>query len=209
MPTGAVLAPDRRAALLDWAAASDALILEDDYDGEYRYDREPVGALQGLGPARVVYMGSTSKTLAPALRLGWMVLPGDLAGVLAEERGWADGGSPVLDQLALAEFIERGELDRHLRRMRLRYRRRRDALIAAVERALPELEVTGAAAGLHITLALPRGAGAEAIVERAEARGVAILGCAPGMMFVGYANIVDAAIEPAVMALAEAVRAAH
>jgi len=209
MPTGAVLAPERRAALLDWAAAGDALILEDDYDGEYRYDREPVGALQGLGPARVVYMGSTSKTLAPALRLGWVVLPGDLAAVLAEERGWADGGSPVLDQLALAEFIERGELDRHLRRMRLRYRRRRDALIGAVERALPELAVTGAAAGLHITLALPDGADAQAIVEGAEARGVAILGCAPGMLFVGYANIADAAIEPAVAALAEAVRAAH
>jgi GntR family transcriptional regulator / MocR family aminotransferase len=207
MPTGAVLAPERRAALLEWAAAHDALILEDDYDGEYRYDREPVGALQGLGPARVVYMGSTSKTLAPALRLGWMVLPGDLADVLAEERGWVDGGSPVLDQLALAEFIERGELDRHLRRMRLRYRRRRDALIAALERHLPELEVTGAAAGLHVTLVLPEGADAEAIVARAEARGVAVLGCAPSRLFVGYANIADAAIEPAVAALAEAVHA--
>ncbi|HMI70534.1 MAG TPA: PLP-dependent aminotransferase family protein, partial [Solirubrobacteraceae bacterium] len=118
MPTGAVLAPERRAALLDWAAANDALVLEDDYDGEYRYDREPVGALQGLGAGRVVYLGSTSKTLAPALRLGWMVLPGDLAAVLADERGWTDGGSPVLDQLTLAAFIERGELDRHLRRMR-------------------------------------------------------------------------------------------
>jgi GntR family transcriptional regulator / MocR family aminotransferase len=154
-------------------------------------------------------MGSASKTLAPALRLRWMVLPGDLAGLLAEERGWADGGSPVLDQLALAAFIERGELDRHLRRMRLRYRWRRDALIAAVERALPELAVTGAAAGLHITLALPEGADAEAIVERAEARGVAILGCAPGLLFVGYANIADTAIGPAVAALADAARAAH
>jgi GntR family transcriptional regulator / MocR family aminotransferase len=207
MPTGAVLAPERRAALLDWAAAHDALILEDDYDGEYRYDREPVGALQGLGPARVVYLGSTSKTLAPALRLGWMVLPGDLAATLAEERGWADGGSPVLDQLALAEFIERGELDRHLRRMRVRYRRRRDALIAAFERELPELGIGGAAAGLHLTLALPEGGDAEAIVARAAARGVAVLGCAPSLLFVGYANIADAAIEPAVAALAEAVRA--
>jgi GntR family transcriptional regulator/MocR family aminotransferase len=201
MPTGAVLAPERRAALLDWAAASDALVFED--------DREPVGALQGLGAARVVYLGSTSKTLAPALRLGWMVLPGDLAGVLADERGWTDGGSPVLDQLTLAAFIERGELDRHLRRMRLRYRRRRDALIAALERHLPELEITGAAAGLHITLALPQGADAEAIVDRAAARGVAVLGCARSLLFVGYANIADAAIEPAVAALAEAVHAGH
>jgi GntR family transcriptional regulator/MocR family aminotransferase len=209
MPTGAVLAPERRAALLDWAAAHDALILEDDYDGEYRYDREPVGALQGLGPARVVYLGSTSKTLAPALRLAWMVLPGDLAATLAEERGWADGGSPVLDQLTLAEFIERGELDRHLRRMRVRYRHRRDALIAALRRELPELDVGGAAAGLHLTLALPAGVDAEAIVARAQARGVAVLGCARSLLFVGYANIADAAIEPAVAALAEAVRAAE
>jgi len=209
MPTGAVLAPERRAALLDWAAANDALVFEDDYDGEYRYDREPVGALQGLGAGRVVYLGSTSKTLVPALRLGWMVLPGDLAAVLADERGWTDGGSPVLDQLTLAMFIERGELDRHLRRMRLRYRRRRDALIAALERHLPELDITGAAAGLHITLALPEGADAAAIVDRAAARGVAVLGCARSLLFVGYANIADAAIEPAVAALAEAVHAGH
>ena len=209
MPTGAVLAPERRAALLDWAAANDALVFEDDYDGEYRYDREPVGALQGLGAGRVVYLGSTSKTLVPALRLGWMVLPGGLAAVLADERGWTDGGSPVLDQLTLAMFIERGELDRHLRRMRLRYRRRRDALIAALERHLPELDITGAAAGLHITLALPEGADAAAIVDRAAARGVALLGCARSLLFVGYANIADAAIEPAVAALAEAVHAGH
>jgi GntR family transcriptional regulator/MocR family aminotransferase len=209
MPTGAVLAPERRATLLDWAAAHDALILEDDYDGEYRYDREPVGALQGLGPARVVYLGSTSKTLAPALRLGWMVLPGDLASVLAEERGWADGGSPVLDQLTLAEFIERGELDRHLRRMRLRYRRRRDVLIAALAHQLPELDATGAAAGLHVTLALPDGLDAEAVVDSAASRGVAVLGWARSRLLVGYANIADAAIEPGVAALAEAVRAAQ
>jgi GntR family transcriptional regulator / MocR family aminotransferase len=132
MPTGAVLAPDRRAALLDWATANDALVLEDDYDGEYRYDREPVGALQGLGAARVVYLGSTSKTLAPALRLGWMVLPGDLAAVLADERGWTDGGSPVLDQLTLAAFIERGDAARS--RAIARRRRARVRALAAVRR---------------------------------------------------------------------------
>jgi GntR family transcriptional regulator / MocR family aminotransferase len=212
MPTGAVLAPERRAALLDWAAAHDALVLEDDYDGEYRYDREPVGALQGLGPARVAYLGSTSKTLVPALRLGWMVLPGDLATVLAEERGVADGGSPVLDQLTLATFIERGELDRHLRRMRLRFRRRRDALLAALARRLPDLEVGGAAAGLHVTLAMPDGASTDAVVAAAEARGVALFGAAHTsrpLLLVGYANIADAAIEPGVAALAEAVAAAQ
>ena len=209
MPTGAVLAPERRTALLDWAAAHDALVLEDDYDGEYRYDREPVGALQGLGASRVVYLGSTSKTLAPALRLGWMVLPGDLAAVLAEERGWADGGSPVVDQLALATFIERGELDRHLRRMRLRYRRRRDALIEAVGRHLPNLEVGGAAAGLHVTVALAEGADPAVVQERAAARGVGVFGMTRGgqpMLMVGYANIAETAIDRGVRALAAAVR---
>jgi GntR family transcriptional regulator / MocR family aminotransferase len=211
MPTGAVLAPQRRAALLDWAANHDALVFEDDYDGEYRYDREPVGALQGLGAARVVYLGSTSKTLAPALRLGWMVLPGDLAVVLAEERGLADGGSPVLDQLTLAAFIERGELDRHLRRMRLRFRRRRDALLVSLARHLPDLEVGGAAAGLHVTLALPDRAATDAVLAAAAERGVALFAAAHTtrpLLLVGYANIADAAIEPGVTALAEAVHAA-
>jgi GntR family transcriptional regulator/MocR family aminotransferase len=209
MPTGAVLAPERRAALLDWAAAHDALVLEDDYDGEYRYDREPLGALQGLGAARVVYLGSTSKTLAPALRLGWMVLPGDLAAAMAQERGWADGGSPVLDQLALAAFIERGELDRHLRRMRLRYRRRRDALVTALARHLPEAEVGGAAAGLHVTAALSPDADLEAVLARAAGRGVGVFANTQAgrpLLLVGYANIAEVAIEPGVRALAAAIR---
>ena len=208
-PTGAVLAPERRAALLDWAAAHDALVLEDDYDGEYRYDREPVGALQGLGGDRVVYLGSASKTLAPALRLGWMVLPGALAGAMADERGWADGGSPALDQLALASFIERGELDRHLRRMRLRYRRRRDRLVAALGRHLPDVEVGGAAAGLHVTAALAPDADVDAVLARAGARGVGVFAThhdGRPLLLVGYANIAEAAIDPAVRALAAAVR---
>ena len=208
-PTGGVLAPERRAALLEWAAAHDALVFEDDYDGEYRYDREPVGALQGLGAGRVAYLGSTSKTLAPALRLGWMVLPDDLTAAVAEERGWADGGSPVLDQLALATFIDRGELDRHLRRMRLRYRRRRDALIAALRRHLPDLEIGGAAAGLHVTVALAPGQDAEAVLARAAAHGVGVFATTHAgrpLLLVGYANIADAAMERAVRALAAAVR---
>jgi GntR family transcriptional regulator / MocR family aminotransferase len=209
MPTGAVLAPERRAALLDWATAHDALVIEDDYDGEYRYDREPVGALQGLGGGRVVYLGSASKTLAPALRLGWMVLPGALAGAVADERGWTDGGSPVLDQLALAAFIERGELDRHLRRMRLRYRRRRDWLVAALGRYLPEAQVGGAAAGLHVTVALAPDADVDAVLARASGRGVAVFAAQHAgrpLLLVGYANIAEASIEPAVRALAAAVR---
>jgi GntR family transcriptional regulator / MocR family aminotransferase len=209
-PTGAVLAPERRAALLDWASAHEALVIEDDYDGEYRYDREPLGALQGLGAGRVAYLGSTSKTLAPALRLGWMVLPGALAGAIADERGWADGGSPALDQLALASFIDRGELDRHLRRMRLRYRRRRDRLVAALGEHLPDNEVGGAAAGLHVTVALAPDADVDAVLARASARGVGVFAthhAGRPLLLVGYANIAEEAIEPAVRALAAAVRA--
>jgi GntR family transcriptional regulator/MocR family aminotransferase len=208
-PTGAVLAPERRAALLDWAAANNALVLEDDYDGEYRYDREPVGALQGLGAKHVVYLGSTSKTLAPALRLGWTVLPGGLAATMAEERGWADGGSPVLDQLTLAAFIERGELDRHLRRMRLRFRRRRDAVVAALGRHLPEARVGGAAAGLHVTVALAPDTDVDAVLARAGARGVGVFAAEHDgrpLLLVGYANIADAAIDRGVRELAAAVR---
>jgi GntR family transcriptional regulator / MocR family aminotransferase len=210
MPTGAVLAPERRAALLDWATAHDALVIEDDYDGEYRYDREPLGALQGLGAGRVAYLGSTSKTLAPALRLGWMVLPGALAGAIADERGWADGGSPALDQLALASFIDRGELDRHLRRMRLRYRRRRDRLVAAINEQLPGNEVGGAAAGLHVTVALAPDTDVDAVLARASEHGVGVFATAHAgrpLLLVGYANIAEEAIEPAVRALAAAVRA--
>src|SRR4051794_6366361 len=137
MPLGAVLPPERRAALLEWAERHDALVVEDDYDGEYRYDREPVGALQGLAPERVAYLGSASKVLAPALRIGWMVAPSWLERELAEAKSWDDAGSPLLGQLALADMIERGELDRHLRRVRVTYRRRRDLLLAGLERFFP------------------------------------------------------------------------
>src|SRR6185295_13449381 len=124
-PTGSVLSAERRAAVLRWAAGSGAVVIEDDYDSEYRYDRTPVGALQGMAPDRVVYAGSASKTLAPGLRLGWFVMPGHLAEPMAEAKIAADRGSPALEQLALADLIARGEFDRHLRRMRPVYRRRR------------------------------------------------------------------------------------
>jgi GntR family transcriptional regulator/MocR family aminotransferase len=156
-----------------------------------------------------VYLGSTSKTLAPALRLGWMVVPGDLAATLAEERGWADSGSPVLDQLALAAFVERGELDRHLRRMRLRYRRRRDAVVAALGKHLPDAPIGSAAAGLHVTVALAPGTDLDALLARAAARGVGVLTSEHDgrpLLLVGYANIADAAIDRGVRELAAAVR---
>ena len=145
-PTGSVLSAERRAAVLRWAAVSGAVVIEDDYDSEYRYDRTPVGALQGMAPDRVVYAGSASKTLAPGLRLGWFVMPGHLAEPMAEAKIAADRGSPALEQLALADLIAKGEFDRHLRRMRPVYRRRRDALLAALSRRLPSRGRVSAAA---------------------------------------------------------------
>ena len=148
-PTGSVLSARNRAAVIRWAAERGAVIIEDDYDAEYRYDRTPVGALQGLAPDHVVYAGSASKTLAPGLRLGWFVLPGHLTEPMAAAKVAADRGSPALEQIAFADFVARGEFDRHLRRMRPVYRRRRDALLAALDRYLPWLEPTGISAGLH------------------------------------------------------------
>ena len=149
-PTGAVLPAERRAALIAWADRRDATIIEDDYDSEFRYDREPIGAMQGLCADRVAYVGTASKVLAPGLRLGWIVAPSRLAADIAHVKMAADHGSAALDQLALADFIARGELDRHLRRMRILYRRRRDVLLDAFERHLPQIQPCGASAGLHV-----------------------------------------------------------
>ncbi len=131
-PTGAVMAPDRRADLLAWADERGALILEDDYDAEYRYDREPIGAIHGLAPERVIYAGSASKTLAPGLRLGWMIVPAEHIDAVGALKDANDRGSSSLDQLAFADFLSRGEFDRHLRRMRPIYRERRDVLLEAL-----------------------------------------------------------------------------
>jgi len=157
-PTGVALHPDRRAAALDWARTSGGFILEDDYDGEFRYDRQPVGALQGLDPEHVVYLGTTSKALAPALRLGWMVLPESLRLDLEQIKGEMDRMSSAFDQLTLAEFINSGAYDRHIRAMRGSYRRRRDQLVHAVTQRSPGVRVTGLAAGLHAVVELPPGA---------------------------------------------------
>ena len=137
-PTGVVLAGERREALLAWLRRRNAVVIEDDYDAEFRYDRAAVGALQGLDPDRVAYAGSASKTLAPALRLGWLVVPPALLESVTQEKLLADRGTARIEQYAFADFLNRGELDRHLRRMRARYRRRRDALVEALAAALPE-----------------------------------------------------------------------
>jgi GntR family transcriptional regulator / MocR family aminotransferase len=214
-PTGVVLSGERRTALVAWLRANDAIAIEDDYDAEYRYDRAGVGALQGLDADRVVYAGSASKTLAPALRLGWMVLPAALVDGVAAEKVLADRGTNAIDQHAFAGFLERGELDRHLRRMRIQYRARRDALVAALGEALPEATVEGIAAGLHVTVRLPSGLDEAAV--RAEARGRRIalgamsdnrVGDAPRgpTLLLGYARLPEAAIAAGVRELAAAVR---
>jgi GntR family transcriptional regulator/MocR family aminotransferase len=210
-PTGAVLAPARRSALTAWARERGAYVVEDDYDAEFRYDRQPVGSLQGLAPDLVVYGGSVSKTLAPALRLGWLVLPSTLNAELHVDGGAPPPGTPpTLDQLALADLVERGEVDRHLRRQRHRYRRRRDALLAAVAEQLPDVEVRGAAAGLFAVLLLPDGHDEAAVVEAAAARGVVLeplgAGGRPGLV-TGYANLPEAGAAAAVSELAQAIRA--
>ncbi|MGW6524323.1 MocR-like pyridoxine biosynthesis transcription factor PdxR [Streptomyces sp. NPDC054962] len=173
-PMGVPLHHDRRAAVVDWARRTGGLVLEDDYDGEFRYDRQPVGALQGLDPDHVVYLGTASKSLAPGLRLGWMALPPDVTEEALAAKGGVDT-SGVLDQLTLAEFITSGAYDRHVRAARTRYRRRRDALVAALAAHAPAIRVTGIAAGLHAVLRLPPGT-EEAVVRAAAYQGLAVDG---------------------------------
>ncbi|MFJ9621424.1 PLP-dependent aminotransferase family protein [Streptomyces sp. NPDC101181] len=176
-PTGVPLHPDRRAAAVDWARSTGGLILEDDYDGEFRYDRQAVGALQGLDPERVVYLGTASKSLAPGLRIGWMVLPPGLVEEVAAAKGGGDWMTGVTEQLTLAEFIASGAYDRHVRSMRLRYRRRRDQLVTALAERAPGVEVSGIAAGLHAVLELPAGA-ERSVVQAAAFQGLALDGLA-------------------------------
>jgi GntR family transcriptional regulator/MocR family aminotransferase len=216
-PTGVVLPPERRGALVEWLRGRDAVAIEDDYDAEYRYDRAAVGALQGLEPDRVVYCGSASKTLAPALRLGWMAVPAAQLDAVRYEKSISDQTTARIEQHALADFIGRGELDRHLRRMRLSYRARRDAVIAAVARELPDAAVSGISAGLHVTVTLARGVDEVALRAECARRRVAIStlsdyreGAFAGTptLLLGYAQLHEAAIPAAVAELAAAVRAA-
>jgi GntR family transcriptional regulator/MocR family aminotransferase len=177
-PLGAALAPRRRTELVEWARDTGGLVIEDDYDGEFRYDRQPVGAVQALAPGHVVYAGSASKSLAPGFRLGWLVLPAPLAREVAAAQELAAGPGCRLDQLTLAEFIVSGGYDRHIRRSRLAYRRRRDRLAAALARQAPQVRVTGIAAGLHALCELPPGLAEDHVVARALARGLDVDGLA-------------------------------
>jgi GntR family transcriptional regulator / MocR family aminotransferase len=215
-PTGAVLSGGRRRALLDWADRSRGLVIEDDYDAEFRYDRQPVRALQGLDPERVAYLGTTSKTLAPALRLGWLVVPGELADDAVRIKHLLDVCSPPLDQLALARFVRRGDYDRHVRRVRALYRARRDRLLAALDAELPGLDVEGVAAGMHLLLRLPPGLDDRVAASEAERDGVRVVPLstyeiaptAGGGLVIGYGRIHEDALAGAVRALAAALRRA-
>ena len=212
-PTGGVLSPQARAAVLAWAQRTGALVLEDDYDAEYRYDRAPVGAMQGLNRDRVAYAGTASKTLAPGFRLGWLIPPRELLEPLAEAKLLADRGSPILDQLTFADFLSRGEFDRHLRRMRPVYRSRRDALLGALAQYLPDLEPTGIAAGLHLVAWLPQDLDEATVITAASREGVAVAGVTPyrlsptprGGLIFGYSDLNEGEITEGVMRLARAV----
>ena len=173
-PTGVVLAAPRRRELVEWAEASGALIVEDDYDAEFRYDRDPVGLLQGLAPDRVAAVGTVSKSLAPGLRLGWIVCPLHLVDLVAEEKELADRGSPWADQLALAALLESGRFDRHLRRMRAVYGARRQALVDALADHAPAARLTGLDAGFHGIVRLPADADEQTVADAAHARGVGV-----------------------------------
>ena len=215
-PTGAVLAPSRRLALVGWAKAADALVIEDDYDAEFRYDRAAIGAVQGLDPERVAHVGTASKTLAPGCRLGWVSLPGDLVDEVKTRKGAADSGSPTIDQLAFADLLASGEYERHVARVRHIYRRRRDRLVAALAKALPTLPVRGAAAGMHLMVPLPTDVDDVQIAAAAAERAVRVRALSPlhvepsverGLLL-GYGRLVEERVDQAVGLLASVVREA-
>jgi GntR family transcriptional regulator/MocR family aminotransferase len=208
-PLGVALSAERRRALLDWAVAGDRLVVEHDYDGHFRYDRPPAGSLQALAPEHVAYVGSLSPLLVPTLRLGWAVLPGRLVEPAALHVFAHAVATPRLPQFALAEFIERGYLDRHLRRARAAYKRRRALAIATLERRLPGAAVGGAPVGLYLSVSLPDGADEAALLAEARRRGIAVDGVGehaiapqPPGLAVGFAALVEPTLRRALGELA-------
>jgi GntR family transcriptional regulator/MocR family aminotransferase len=214
-PTGVVLTGHRRQQLIAWARQHDGTIIEDDYDAEFRYDRDPVGSLQGLAPDCVISLGTVSKSLAPTLRLGWLIAPDRLLDAIARGKRIADRGNPGLDQLALAALLESGRYDRHLRRMRVEYAKRRETLIGVVARHAPGIRVTGLAAGFHAVLHLPPGAEENNVIAEAHRRGVGLYGMAPmrrtlataeQQLILGFGDTPQRAIEAGISAVADLLR---
>ena len=214
-PTGVVLAAKRRHALVEWAARTDGFVVEDDYDSEFRYDREPVGVLQGLAPDRVFAIGTVSKSLAPAVRLGWVLVPPPLIDAVAAEKRVSDRGSSGLDQLAVAALLESGRYDRHLRHMRALYARRRGLLIDSLATHAPWVTLSGLAAGFHAVAHLPDSADEQAVVTSARQRQVGLYGMgpqratpagAPPQLVLGFGNISERAVEPGIAAVADLLR---
>ena len=214
-PTGVVLAGHRRQQLIAWARQYDGVIIEDDYDAEFRYDRDPVGSMQGLAPDCVISLGTVSKSLAPTLRLGWLIAPDRLLATLARGKRLADRGSPGLDQLALATLIESGRYDRHLRRARAEYAKRREVLVRAVTQHAPGLRVTGLAAGFHAVVHLHAGTDENQIIDEAARRGVGLYGmsamrrargAAEPQLVLGFGDTGQRAINAGIVAVADLLR---
>ncbi|SHK64261.1 MocR-like pyridoxine biosynthesis transcription factor PdxR [Actinacidiphila paucisporea] len=215
-PLGVSLSPARRTAVVAWARSTGGIVVEDDYDGEFRYDRQPVAALQALAPDHVVYAGTASKSLAPGLRLAWLAVPPHLLEAVVREKRLADHQSGVIDQLTLAEFIRAGAYDRHVRRVRMRYRARRDRVVEVLALRAPGVRVSGIAAGLHAVLDLPPdGAPLDAVLARAHRLGLAVpaltaFGSAPShppALVVGYGTPPDHAFPTALGLLCDALTA--
>jgi GntR family transcriptional regulator/MocR family aminotransferase len=213
-PTGVVMTAERRSALLAWARDRQALIVEDDYDVEYRFGRNPMASLQGMAPDLVAFVGTTSKTLAPALRLAWAVPPPHLIDDVEEVLRVTGVTPPTLDQLALARFIEDAGLERHLRSMRRRYRAKRDVLIGALRTYLPGAVVGGTAAGLHLLAQLPDGTDEHATAQRARRSGVGLhelhyhcttLAPSPPALLLGFAFPNESELTAAARLIAAAV----
>jgi GntR family transcriptional regulator/MocR family aminotransferase len=214
-PSGVVLSADRRVELLNWARAADAFVIEDDYDAELRYDRLPIGALQGLDPERVVYGGTVSKVLSPALRLGWLVVPRQFIEDVITAKFADDFASEALGQLTLARFIDSGSLARHLRHVRPVYRSRRDRLLAELDAHLPQLRPSGEAAGLHLLLRLPAGLDPNIVSEAAADHGIQLEQAswhwadrdnAPSALLIGYGALRESTLAQGIAALGEDLR---
>ena len=207
---------------MQWAEEVDGVIIEDDYDAEFRYDRQPVGSLQGLAPDRVVALGSVSKTLAPALRVGWIFTPPRFRDAIVTEQHLTCRGVPQLDQAALARLIETGRFDRHLRKVRGSYRARRDALLTAVAESLDGATITGLDAGHHALLRLPSGVDEQRLVALAATAGVAVRGLGdyrvvpddsapswdpPAALVIGFGNATTREIRDGIAVIGELVAA--